>query len=73
MSTAAFYFLFAMVAGQGDAASLTTLGHFADQQACLAARTSIEATLKGAESAARIFCVSSADLAPFGAAAKQSQ
>lgn|GEM_PF-3952626 len=70
MSAAAFFFLMALIPGQGDAAAFATLGVFHDQPACSKAQGKIVAALKDAQSPGKIFCVSSDDLAGLGAAAK---
>jgi hypothetical protein len=73
VSAAVFYFLFAIVAGQGDTAALTTLGEFTDLKACAKAQATIEAALKTAQSATPVFCVSGEDLAPFAKAAHSAE
>ena len=71
MSAAVLYFLFAMVAGSGDTASLTTLGKFPDLKACTAAQSKVLAAVKEVEQPAHIFCLSGDALAPIAKAAKQ--
>lgn len=59
------YFLFAIVAGQADAATSTTLGSFPDMAGCKTAAVAVKAALQGGTQLAPVFCVSSADLGPF--------
>ena len=71
MSAAAVvYFLFAIIAGQSDAASLTTLGSFRDIASCEKAALAVKAALTGGTQLAPVFCASSADLAGISKAAR---
>ena len=70
MGAATVFFLFAMVAGPGDQAALTTLGRFSDEATCKAARVLVETGLKGGEGAAHIFCVDSESLGGLSRAAR---
>jgi hypothetical protein len=68
MSAATVFFLFAMLVGNADSASLTTLGQFADQPSCAAAQTAVQAALKDAQGP-HLFCISSNDLSGISKAA----
>ncbi len=56
MSAGVLYVLFAVMAGNSDNLSITSLGNFSDQQQCDAARTTIEAALSSAGSHTPVFC-----------------
>ncbi len=71
MSASAVFFLFMIVTGQGDSASLATLAEFKDQDSCSVAAKSVEAALKDATSVSHVFCVSSDDVTPLARAAHQ--
>ena len=64
------FFLFAIVAGQGDAASLTTLGEFPDPASCSTAQHAVEAAVAKGTALAHLFCVASDDLEGFAKAAR---
>ena len=59
------YFLFAIVVGQTDAASLTALASFPDLAGCKSAASAVKAAMQGGTQLAPVFCVSSADLKAF--------
>ena len=50
-SASAVFFLFMIVTGQGDAASLSTLAVFKDLNACNVAAKTVTAALQGADAA----------------------
>ena len=63
--TSTMYFLFAMITGQADAASLATLGEFQNQQSCEAAASDIELTIdQNGTSLAHVFCAPASDVSP---------
>jgi hypothetical protein len=71
MSTSAIYFLFVLIAGQGDAASFSTLANYPDKPSCTTAATAIGAALKDGAEAGHVFCVSSDDVKGLAGAARQ--
>jgi hypothetical protein len=71
MSTSAIYFLFVLIAGQGDSASFSTLANYPDRASCTTAATAIGTALKDGAEAAHVFCVSSDDVKGLAGAAKQ--
>ena len=70
-SASAVFFLFMIVTGQGDAASLSTLAVFKDLNACNVAAKTVTAALQGADSVSHVFCVSGDDVTPLAQAAHQ--
>jgi hypothetical protein len=73
MSASALFFLFAIVTGQSDAASLTTLGEFKDQATCTTAATAVETAVKTGTALAHVFCISSDDVTALAQAAQAGQ
>ena len=71
MSASTVFFLFMIVTGQGDAASLSTLAEFKDQASCSVAAKTVTDALKGAESVSHVFCVSGDDVTPLAKAAHE--
>lgn len=71
MSAGVMYFLFVLVAGQGDAASFSTLASYPDKPACTAAAGAVNAALKHGADAARVFCASSEDMKGLAGATRQ--
>jgi hypothetical protein len=70
MAAATIFFLFAIVTGQQDAASLMTLGEFKDQASCTTAVTAVETAMKQGTGLAHVFCVSADDVTALAKAAQ---
>ena len=71
MSAATVYFLFVLIAGQGDAASFSTLANYPDQASCTTAATAVTTALKGGGEPAHVFCVSGDDVKGLAGATRQ--
>ena len=59
MAVGVLYILFAVIAGNTDNVSITSLANFADQKQCETARTKIEGALSASPSHTPIFCAPS--------------
>ena len=69
-AAAIVYFLFAIVAGAADGASMITLSSYTDAATCNAAASAVNTAMKDGAPAAEVFCISSTDVGAFTKAAQ---